>query len=83
MRSFTIITTTPNALCAPVHNRMLVILNPEDYPRWLGETSATARELRDLLVPFPTVCMRAHMIGPAIGNVRNEGAELIERVSAA
>jgi putative SOS response-associated peptidase YedK len=83
VRSFTIITTTPNALCAPVHNRMPVILNPEDYPRWLGETPAAADELQALLRPFPAERMMAHMIGPAIGNVRNDGAELIERLSAA
>jgi putative SOS response-associated peptidase YedK len=80
VRSFTIITTTPNALCAPVHNRMPVILYQEDYPSWLGEMSATAEELQELLKPFPAVSMLAHEIGPRIGNVKNEDAALIDRV---
>ena len=37
MRSFAIITTTPNELCARLHNRMPVILKPEAWPVWLGE----------------------------------------------
>jgi len=37
IRSFTIVTTTPNDLCAPIHNRMPVILDQGDHARWLGE----------------------------------------------
>ena len=37
MRSFAIITTTPNELCARLHNRMPVVLKPEAWPVWLGE----------------------------------------------
>ena len=40
VRSFAIITTEPNELCAPIHNRMPVILKPEDWPLWLGEQPA-------------------------------------------
>src|SRR5947207_3154928 len=40
MRSFAIITTTPNELCAQLHNRMPVVLKPESWPVWLGEKSA-------------------------------------------
>jgi putative SOS response-associated peptidase YedK len=40
MRSFAIITTTPNELCAELHNRMPVVLKPETWPVWLGEEPA-------------------------------------------
>jgi putative SOS response-associated peptidase YedK len=40
MRSFAIITTTPNELCARLHNRMPVVLKPEAWPVWLGEKPA-------------------------------------------
>jgi putative SOS response-associated peptidase YedK len=83
VRSFTIITTMPNTLCAPVHNRMPVILDPEDYPAWLGETPATGDALRALLHPFPAERMAAHTIGPAISNVRNDNSALIERLDFA
>jgi putative SOS response-associated peptidase YedK len=82
IRSFTIITTTPNELCAPIHNRMPVILPPSRYAAWLGEEPADAEELAATLQPYPSKLMRAYRIGPAVANVRNEGAELIEPLAA-
>jgi putative SOS response-associated peptidase YedK len=75
IRSFTIITTTPNELCAPIHNRMPVILPPSRYRVWLGEEPAHADELAAMPQPYPSKLMRAYRIGPAIGNVKDEGAE--------
>jgi putative SOS response-associated peptidase YedK len=48
VRSFAIITTTPNELCAELHNRMPVILKPEDWPVWLGEEPADPPRLKGL-----------------------------------
>src|SRR5690349_25150411 len=53
VRSSTILTTTPNELCAEVHNRMPVILQPEPWPRWLGEEPADDAGLKAMLVPYP------------------------------
>jgi putative SOS response-associated peptidase YedK len=36
VRSFAIVTTTPNELCAELHNRMPVVLGPDMWPAWLG-----------------------------------------------
>ena len=83
VRSFTIVTTAPSALCSPIHNRMPVILDPADFPAWLGETSAAPEQLQALLRPFPAERMEAHEIGPEIGNVRNDSAGLIERLRSA
>lgn len=44
-RSFTIVTTTPNELCAELHNRMPVVLKPEGWPLWLGEEPAAVPQL--------------------------------------
>jgi len=54
MRSFAIITATPNELCARLHNRMPVILKPEAWPVWLGEAAAEASALKELLRPTPS-----------------------------
>jgi putative SOS response-associated peptidase YedK len=54
IRSFTIITTTPNALCAELHNRMPVVLEPSAWPASLGEQPADLRYLKTLLAPYPT-----------------------------
>lgn len=49
-RSFTIVTTTPNALCGELHNRMPAILPSSTWPAWLGEEPAEPNELKSLLV---------------------------------
>src|SRR5260221_2954782 len=81
LRTFTLITGEPNALCAPIHNCIPVILDAADWQTWLGEAPATADELRALLRPYPAERMEAHMIGPRIGNVKNDDAGLIERLN--
>lgn len=73
--SFTILTTKPNDLMAGLHTRMPVIVDPKDYDRWL---TAPAKTVQDLFEPFPTDAMHAWPVGPAVGNVRNQGPELIE-----
>jgi putative SOS response-associated peptidase YedK len=54
VRSFAIITTAPNELCAELHNRMPAVLKPEAWSLWLGEEPADPDELKDLLTPFPS-----------------------------
>ena len=54
VRGFAVITTTPNELCAELHNRMPVVLGREAWLVWLGEESADLRQLKDLLVPYPS-----------------------------
>ena len=78
IRSCTIITTAPNAVCAPIHNRMPVILDPGDYVRWLGERPVTSNELQEMLRPYYGKPMKATKIGPKIGNAKNEGPELVQ-----
>jgi putative SOS response-associated peptidase YedK len=72
--TFTIVTTTPNELCIDVHDRMPVLLAPEDFSGWLGTP-----EVRDSLMrPFPTKDMALWQVGPAVGKVSNTGADLIK-----
>lgn len=54
VRSFAIITTKPNELCAELHNRMPVVLKPKDWPPWLAEEPADAARLKSMLGPYPS-----------------------------
>jgi putative SOS response-associated peptidase YedK len=83
VRSFAIITTTPNELCAEIHNRMPVILKPEAWPIWLGEQPADVPDLKALLASYPSDGMIAWPVSPRVGNVRNNESSLIEPVTAA
>ena len=72
LETFSIITTEPNELVAPLHNRMPVIIERKDYARWLGGLAYS-----DLLRPFPAGQMTAWKVDAAVGNVRNDTAELL------
>jgi putative SOS response-associated peptidase YedK len=80
LETFTILTTGPNELMEPVHNRMPVILERKDYGRWL-DPGDPARPPVDLLRPFPAERMRAWPVASRVGNVRNNDAQLLEPVS--
>jgi putative SOS response-associated peptidase YedK len=77
LETFTILTTDPNELMEPVHNRMPVILEPRDYARWLAPGDA-ARPPVDLLRPFPAEKMVAWPVSDRVGNVRNNDPQLLE-----
>jgi putative SOS response-associated peptidase YedK len=75
METCTIVTTEANSLVAPIHNRMPVILDPADHDRWLDGDRDTAL---DLLTPFDPEAMTAYPVDPRVGNVRNDGPDLID-----
>ena len=77
LRSCTIITCAPNTLLAPLHNRMPVILGEEDWARWLGENAANDDEVLALIKPFAAERMMFWPVGKDVGNVKNQGANLI------
>jgi putative SOS response-associated peptidase YedK len=81
VHSFAIITTTPNELCAELHNRMPVILNSYKWPVWLGKETADPHQLKDLLALYPTEEMIAWPVTPRVGNVKNNDESLIEPVT--
>ncbi len=81
VRSFTIVTTIPNELCAELHNRMPVVLKPADWPAWLGEQGADAPHLKALLAPYPSEEMISWEVGPRVGNVKNNDPSLIEPIA--
>ena len=73
--TLTILTTEPNDLMAGIHTRMPVILHQSDYETWMR---ADYRDVFRLMRSFPAADMQAWPVGSAVGNVRNQGAELIE-----
>ena len=79
--SFAIVTTAANALVKPIHARMPVILKPENYDVWLsGEPDAALAAAARPLGPDQ---MEAFPLGPAIGNVANEGADRADLIAPA
>jgi putative SOS response-associated peptidase YedK len=71
----TIVTTQANALLAPVHDRMPLVIAPGDYARWLDPHES---DVRDLVVPFPADRMTHYPISTRVNSVRHDDAKIIE-----
>ena len=80
--SSAIITTEPNEVIAPIHNRMPVILLPEDYDRWLTPGEVPAGELDPLLKPYPSEEMEIYPVSTVVNNPRNDHAACIRPLEA-
>ncbi len=62
LRTCTIITGTPNPLIAPIHDRMPMILRPEDENGWLDPGPHDVQSLLSLLAPYPASEMEAYAV---------------------
>jgi len=76
LESYAIITTDPNELAASVHNRMPVILKPQDYQRWLTRDDTLPPPI-DLLRPYDADAMTMWKAHKDVGNVKNNRMELL------
>jgi putative SOS response-associated peptidase YedK len=83
VHSFAIITTTPNELCADLHNRMQVVLGPQAWPEWLGEEPADLPRIKVLLASYPAEEMTCWPVSTRVGNVKHNDAGLIEPIFVA
>ena len=75
--SYLILTTEPNRVTRPIHNRMPVMLEKQEQVPWLDRGLAAGEVLR-LLDPYPENAMKAYPVTRAVNSSRNEGPELIE-----
>jgi putative SOS response-associated peptidase YedK len=78
--TFTIITTEPNELMRPIHNRMPVILRREDEEQWLDVSRTSFAKSRSLLKPYPDELMYAHDVSQLVNSAKYDGPECIEPV---
>jgi putative SOS response-associated peptidase YedK len=78
IESCTILTTEPNELLEPIHNRMPVILDPNDYELWLDPDVEEVSRLTPLLHPFPPEQMTYYMVNLRVNNPRNDDALCVE-----
>jgi putative SOS response-associated peptidase YedK len=81
IESCTILTTEPNKLVAFFHNRMPVIIAPEDYALWLDPEPKPPEMLLALAGPFPSDRMKAHPVSRAMSNPRFEDPSCIEPIA--
>jgi putative SOS response-associated peptidase YedK len=72
-----VITTTPNALMQPIHDRMPVMLARADWAAWLDRGQQDPAALAPLLRPAPAASMQAWPVSRAVNRGSAEGADLL------
>lgn len=77
LRTCCVITTGPNAVMEPIHDRMPVIIAPEDWGRWL---SAPVDQVADLVRPYPEDGMLAWPVSRRVSKTVDDDAGLIETI---
>lgn len=82
VRSCAIITTGPNSLMEPIHDRMPVILDAEAEALWLDPATEDPSRLTALLQPYPAEEMEAYPVSTIVNSARGDSLEMIERVGA-
>jgi len=82
VRSCCLITTGPNALVAPIHDRMPVILTPDGQEQWLRPEAQEAANLMPLLVPCADDILDLYEVARVVNSPTNDVPACIERVAA-
>ena len=79
-RCHLVCTIEPNKLMLSIHDRQpLILTNQEQVDRWLNPES-TMPEIVDLIKTTPPELMHAWKVGKDVGNVKNNGPELVKPV---
>lgn len=76
LKTYTIITSEPNEVLAPIHNRMPVILTEADEEVWLNLNTST-NQLTTLLKPHNDTTMEAYPVSTKVNNPENDSPQVI------
>jgi len=75
IKSCSILTTTPNAVTGAVHDRMPVILYPDNYDLWVNPGFADVTAVSELLKPYDARAMRCFPVSTRINHAANDDPE--------
>jgi putative SOS response-associated peptidase YedK len=78
LETCTLLTTEANELLAPYHDRMPVILGPDDYEVWLDADMRQSELLIPLLRPYPLGEMSACAVSALVNSPSNDGPRCVE-----
>jgi putative SOS response-associated peptidase YedK len=82
VRTCTIVTTRANAVVAPIHDRMPVLLERDQWATWLDRDNRDTTALQSLLVPAGESVVHMTRVGERVNSVRNNGPDLVAPVPA-
>jgi putative SOS response-associated peptidase YedK len=82
-RTFTIITTEPNALSAPIHNRMPAVLSEDAIDQWIDPREQDLEGLMKLLVPAAEDVLTIRYVSQRANSVKNDDPACLEPAAEA
>jgi putative SOS response-associated peptidase YedK len=80
LRTYTIVTTEPNDVLRPIHNRMPAMLKHDDALKWLAVDDEIAHAL-SLLKPYLSDDMEGYDVSPLVNDPRNDSPECIRPIA--
>ena len=80
-KTYSIITTEPNKEMSSIHNRMPVILHPEDEASWLESSKVKREEIEPFIHPFEDRGLDVYKVSDDVNYPRNNNQQLIEALS--
>jgi len=78
--TFTVLTTSANPLMAKIHDRMPVIIKPEDYATWLDTNFDDVIRIQGMALPYPDRLTEAYPVSRKVNSPKNDSPDLIEEV---
>lgn len=81
INSCTIITTTPNSLIEPLHDRMPVILSTEQEEIWCDNNLQDVTQLKSMLKPCPADLLVAYEVSPILNSSKIDDERCIAMVN--
>lgn len=75
--SYTILTTEPNDLVAPIHHRMPVILTQKTMKPWLGTSPLSDSDYREITRPIDADEMQSRPVNRYVNNSRHDGPQCL------
>jgi len=83
IKTCSILTTVPNAVTSPVHDRMPVIVHPDSYDLWLDPGMTDVQVVSEFLKPYDSRSMRCYPVSSRVNHVANDDVECSRRVEVA
>jgi len=78
--TFTILTTEANSLMAKIHDRMPVIIKPEDYTTWLDTNLTDVIKIQSMALPYPDRFMESYPVSRKVNSPKFDSPDLLDEV---
>lgn len=76
--TFTVLTINANALMSRIHDRMPVIIRPEDYSAWVDTNLTDVTKIQAIAQSYPERFMEAYPVSRKVNSPQNDSPDLIE-----